>query len=179
MCFHRSWSCFLLPKNKKTFWSSFYDLRVPAFSTHTQKKESLIFYFILYYIIFLMREKKKSHYSLGQRAGFKPDFCIPRPDSWAKTHDLDSARLLNRFFSRGWDLPLSGPTVSVKPNQKGSFFKQAPNSTSSPRLNMKSQKSLLFKSPQSHPNKKKKSHFSILKPRNNQTNGGDFRSNKK
>ena len=87
-------------------------------------------------------------------------------------------RLLNRFFSRGPNpLPLPpSPTGPIKPKQKGSFFETSPKLNIKPIANNQSQKSLLFKSPQSHLNKK--SHFSILKPRNNQTNGGDFGSNK-
>ena len=36
------------------------------------------------------------------------------PDSQAKTCDLDPARLLSGFFSRGLDLPPSGPAGPIK-----------------------------------------------------------------
>ena len=96
----------------------------------------------------------------------------PRPGPYPFTKQI---------FSQGPDSPRRAPRASLSPSRKKAYFKQAPNSTSNPRPNMKSQKSLLFKSPQPRPNNNnnKKSHFSILKPRNNQTNGGYFGSNKK
>ena len=101
-------------------------------------------------------------------------FAYPDPTRGFRPTTRTWLNYLTDFFYEAQTYP-AGP---CKPR----FLKQALNSTSNPRPNNQSQKSLLFKSPQPHPNKKnkkKKSHFSILKPKNNQTNGGDFGSIKK
>ena len=54
------------------------------------------------------------------RNGNGPGFCIPEPDLWVKTRDLNSARLLIGFFFffffRGLDPPCRAPFSRLGPN---------------------------------------------------------------
>ena len=72
----------------------------------------------------VMNRKTLQSTSFSIRNGNGSGFLIPGPDSRAKTHDPDPARLLNRFFFRGPNPPhraLLGHATSrpiLLPNQK-------------------------------------------------------------
>ena len=92
---------------------------------------------------------------LGMATGqVRARFCIPEPNLRPRPNSF-TKRI---FFSEARTHPHRAPRALLSPTKKEAFSKQALNSTSNPRPNNQSQKSLLFKSPQQHPNIKKRNN---------------------